>query len=295
MNNNNLGMILNPTASVNNGIFNFSSSIMEIKFSERDKIIRFFNKNIKIAIKPDKVKIGIGHLIITSANSLNNFTYSINVPKTYVATVKKSFVISCDKLCNKFDNLKKLVENKEEQVKVDNFFVDIEEDKNSDDILTVTEPFVIPTTNNNVNASTSTPVSSPEVAPVDFGNVSLDNLANTNINENIPTFNMSAEDNLQSVMDPELNKINDLPFGQLTNEEKDNIYKTANIDLSTIPSQTIDRKITEENGIGSAGYIKSKLLAVLIVILFIGSCVFLGYELTKINELMPQIKDKYFS
>lgn len=289
--NNNLAIVLNSNFMPSTGSFNSVNIISTMSKIDVNKLRELFKKNIKIAVKPEKVKVAIGNLIIDSFEIKNDQNQMV-IQKTYVATVKKTYIQGAVKFYNKFLELNSLIKSSEVD-SVINRENDIFREMN------VFNPSLNTKINNEGNANPissfetleSKSVAEPEnmIKPVDFGNPSLASVNNGPSNEkvnsfdqstinSIPTFNANLEENLNGA----------LP----SNGEKE--YDTSKINLNDIPSQTIDKTIAT-NEIGNSGHIKGKFVAFLVVLLFIGSCVFLGYEITKMNEVMPLIKDKYFS
>ena len=111
---------------------------------------------------------------------------------------------------------------------------------------------------------------------------------------------MNSEENLKYALEtgetyPNLSNGDDKVIDNITPDTRNNILeKTSPIKLGNMPEQQVDTKI-QNVPMSKAGYVTNKFLNVLVVVLFIGSCVFLGYELVKVNELKPLIQDKYFS
>lgn len=203
------------------------------------------NKLIKIAIKPNKIRISINNIILSDEIPHLPMQNNMNIKQTYVATTKKDIIFKVRKLLTNFNNLKSMVVEKEEP-KIKPFEETIQADNNQVQPPLENKPPVTeqPTTFFDFNQTpTIDKIQTVEQKPI----------------ENIPTFNINQETNLQ-------NSINET------------LTQPLDLNKNKLPEQTISNTFNDIPTNNNAGHIRSKLVPIIMIVIFLGVCVFAAYE-----------------
>lgn len=247
-----LALKLEGNAIVNPSNVNMTNSVITLSKVGIPKIANFYNnKKILLAIKPDKIKIGLDNVIVVPEEINIENTQPINVRNTYVATAKKEVINEAIELINNLKSFKDLVKvstlapTPEPPIAPTPVFV---------------EPEIKPLEPVNIAPEAPNTDALPKVSENTFFDLNkvptIDEIdANPKVAE-VPTFDGSKEINLQNALN--------------------NVLDNSTLNETNIPKQTIPNIITDTPN--NSGHIKSKFVPILFIIIFLAACGFAVYE-----------------
>ncbi len=258
-----LALKLEGNAIVNPSNVNMTNSVLTLSKVGIPKIANFYNnKKILLALKPDKIKIGLDNVIVVPEEINIENIQTINVRNTYVATAKKKVISEAVELINNLKSFKNLVKTSaptptpEPQVQTTPSFV---------------EPEIKPLEPVNIAPEVENTGVLPKVSENTFFDLNkvptIDEIdVNPKVAE-VPTFDANKEINLQNALN--------------------NVLNNSTLNETNIPKQTIPNVITDTPN--NSGYIKSKFVPVLFIIIFLAACGFAVYEAVNYLKITGKI------
>ena len=258
-----LALKLEGNAIVNPSNVNMTNSVLTLSKVGIPKIVNFYNnKKILLALKPDKIKIGLDNVIVVPEEINIENIQTINVRNTYVATAKKEVISEAVELINNLKSFKDIVKasaptpTPEPQVQTPPSFV---------------EPEIKPLEPVNIAPAVENTGVLPKVSENTFFDLNkvptIDEIdVNPKVAE-VPTFDANKEINLQKALN--------------------NVLDNSTLNETNIPKQTIPNVITDTPN--NSGHIKSKFVPVLFIIIFLATCGFAVYEAVNYLKITGKI------
>lgn len=256
-----LALKLESNAIVNPSNINTTNPVITLSKVGIPKIVNFYNnKKILLALKPDKIKIGLDNVIVVPEEINITNTQKINVRNTYVATAKKEVISEAVELIDNLKSFKELVK----QPEITSIPVPPVQP-------VFTEPEIKPLEPVNINTEIEKTTEFPKVSENTFFDLNkvptIDELdVNSKVAE-VPTFDANKETNLQNALN--------------------NILDNSTLSETNMPKQTIPNTITELPK--NSGHIKSKFVPILFIVLFLAACGFAVYEAVRYLKITGKI------
>lgn len=258
-----LALKLEGNAIVNPSNVNMTNSVLTLSKVGIPKIVNFYNnKKILLALKPDKIKIGLDNVIVVPEEMNITNIQNINVRNTYVATAKKEVISEAVELIENLKSFKDLVKTSTPTP---------EPLPPIGPTPTFTQPEIKPLEPVKIEPELEKTATFPQVSENTFFDLNkvptIDEIdVNSKVAE-VPTFDANKETNLQNALN--------------------NVLDNSTLNETNIPKQTIPNVITDTPN--NSGHIKSKFVPILFIIIFLVACGFAVYEAVNYLKITGKI------